>query len=135
MNLLKDKNPVNTSFLCVQCISPSHNRKLPHKKHLMRPVQVFIVFCGVCLPPLSQSKAVELSAFDMVCGLSVLEAAIQRRTGQLSRRVDRLTGVNSTGFRLIQTSPSLQCSKNRWLMLIYHRQPHVHVETNTQTHH
>ncbi|CAB1449104.1 unnamed protein product [Pleuronectes platessa] len=35
---------------------------------------------------------VELSVPDMVCGLSVLGAAIQCRTGKLSRRADRLTG-------------------------------------------
>ena len=59
----------------------------------------------------------------MVCRLSELEAAVQCRTGQLSRRADRLTGVNSTGCGLIQTSHLPQCSKNRWLMLIYHTQP------------
>lgn len=71
---------------------------------------------------------------DMVCGLSALEAAIQRRTGQLRRRADRLTGVNSTGFTLIQTSHSPQCFKNRWLTLIYHTHTHTIMFTFRRTH-
>lgn len=94
---------------------------------------VFSVFCGLCLPLMSQYKVVELSVLDMVCGLSVLEAAIQCRTGQLSRRADRLTGVNSTGFSLIQTSHSPQCFKNRWLTLIHHTLNRVHIHTHTST--
>lgn len=78
------------------------------------------VFYGLCLPLMSCSEAGELSVLDMVCGLSVLEAAFQFRKGWISRRADRLTGVNATGFKFIQTSHLLQWSRNRWLMLIKH---------------
>ena len=102
-------------------------------RHLLSPMLLFYVFCGLCLPPTFQSKAVELSVLDMVCRLSELEAAVQCRTGQLSRRADRLTGVNSTGCGLIQTSHLPQCSKNRWLTLIYLKQPCSRWNTHTQS--
>lgn len=101
-------------YILKHCIPPQHNRTLSN----MSSVPVFSVFCGLCSPLMSQCKALELSVLDMVCGLSALEAATQCRTGQLNRRADRLTGVNSTGFSLIQTSHSPQCFRNRWLMLI-----------------
>lgn len=134
--------PCNSQFKSLLTICCAHVLSLAFKisfdldtGHFLTWSLVWDLHWFLCLLCLKAMSVVELSVLDMVCGLSVLEAAIRCRTGQLSRRADGLTGVNSTGLRLIQASRSLQCYRNRWLTLFSHTQPCSFLNAHTTERH